>query len=178
MTAASVVSLVLSFIVFSAEAQKENATLTADELVKLIPNKFEDFYMNSDPQSKLIAIGTLRYSIAEKNFVASRKRSIKILLFDYREALIMYNQATRKFSTYTPITSDTLVFHSLAMTDCTGWESYNVRRNFSQIMLGVCDRFFLTIEGTNVELRELKKVIGAFKFDTFPKLIIDGPKSR
>jgi hypothetical protein len=178
MTAASGIVLLLSFIAFSVEAQTGNSALPSDELVKLIPSKFEDFYMNSDPQNKFIAIGTLRYSMAEKNFAASRKRSIKVLLFDFREAMIMYNQATRKFAAYKPIETDTLVFNSVLMADCTGWESFNVKRNFSQIVLGVCDRFFLTIEGTNVQLSELKKVLEAFKFETFPKLIIDGPKSR
>jgi hypothetical protein len=178
MTAASGIALLISFIVFSAEAQTENVALPSDELVRLIPSKIEDFHMNSDPQSKFIAIGTLRYSMAEKNFAASHRRSIKILLFDFREAMIMYNQATRKFGTYKPIETDTLVFSSVLMADCTGWESFNVKRNFSQIMLGVCDRFFLTIEGTNVQLSELKKVVEAFKFDAFPKLIVDNPKSR
>jgi hypothetical protein len=163
---------------FSAEARQENATLPAEEIIKLIPNKFEDFYVNADSQSKLIAIGTLRYSVAEKNFSASRKRSIKVLLFDYKEAMIMYNQATRKFHSYKPINTDTLVFNTLLMTECTGWESFNVKRNFSQIMLGVCDRFFLTIEGTNVQLNELKRFAEAFKFETFPKLIANSAKSR
>lgn len=178
MTLAFRIILFLSSVIFSAEAQHENMALPPEEILKLIPNKFEDFYLNTDPQSKLIAIGTLRYSMAEKNFAANHKRSIKVLLFDYREAMIMYSQATRKFSTYKAINTDTLVFNSLLLTDCSGWESFNAKRNFSQIMLGVCDRFFLTIEGTNVQLSELKKFAEAFKFDSYPKLIVNNPKSR
>ena len=178
MIAATRIILLLVPSIFSAEAQSENNVLPANKIINLVPNKFGDYYQENDFQSRLIALGTLKYSMVEKNFVASRKRSIKILLFDYGEALIMYNQATRKFSTYNSVNTDSLIFQSLNMTDCTGWESYNVKRNFSQIMLGVCGRFFLTLEGSNVELNELKKVIQAFKFETFPKINIDGPKSR
>jgi hypothetical protein len=159
--------LIVCTLYLSAEGQ--TVALSANKIIELIPNKFEDYRLNEDPQSKLIAFGTLRYSIAEKNFVGNRQRSIKILLFDFKEAPIMYKQATRKFSTFTPVDSDTLVVRSLIMTDCSGWESFNVKRNFSQILLGVCDRFFLTIEGTNVEINELKRIVQSFKFETYPK---------
>jgi len=81
----------------------------------------------------------------------------------------MYRQATRKFSTSTTIESDTLISRSVLMTDCTGWETFNVLRRSSQILLGVCDRYFLSIEGTNVELDELKRFVAEFKLENFPK---------
>ena len=143
--------------------------LPPEKILNLIPDKIKEFYLSTDPQSKLIKLGTLRYSMAEKNFSASRKRAIKILLFDYKEAQIMYNQATRKWSTFTTIESDSLVLRPTVMTDCIGWESYNVQRNNSQILLGIYDRFFLTVEGTNIDLESLKKVVQGFKFETFPK---------
>ncbi len=150
-------------------AQPTEDILPAEKIIELIPDKVKDFYLIDDAQSKLIKVGTLRYSMAEKNFSANNKRSIKILLFDYKEAPIMYNQATRKFSTFTPVESDSLIMRSVLMADCTGWESYNVNRKNSQILLGVCNRFFLTVEGTNVDLEFLKKVVQNFKFETFPK---------
>ena len=143
--------------------------LPPEKIVNLIPDKIKEFHLSTDPQSKLIRLGTLRYSMAEKNFSGSHKRSIKILLFDYKEAPIMYNQATRKFNTFTPVESDSLIMRSVLMSDCTGWESYNINRRSSQILLGVCNRFFLTVEGTNVDLEFLKKVVQNFKFETFPK---------
>lgn len=150
-------------------AQSGDKVLSPEKILKLVPDKIKEFHLSDDPKSKLIKLGTLQYSMAEKNFSGSRKRSIKILLFDYKEAPIMYNQATRKWSTYTTIESDSLILRPTIMTDCTGWESYNVNRKNSQIMLGVCDRFFLTIEGTGVDLEALKKVVQGFKFETYPK---------
>jgi hypothetical protein len=81
----------------------------------------------------------------------------------------MYNQATKKFGNFSPIESDSLILRSVLFKDCTGWESYNRRQKNSQILLGICNRFFLTIEGTNVDLTFLKSVAETFKIDSFPK---------
>lgn len=159
--------LIISFILVSA--QSSDKILTPEQIIKLIPGKIKEFYSSSDTKSKIIKLGNIQYSMAEKSFSASRKRSIKILLFDYKEAQIMYSQVTRKWSTFTTVESDSLILRPTVMNDCTGWESYNVHRKNSQILLGVCDRFFLTVEGTNVDLEFLKKVVQEFKFETFPK---------
>lgn len=150
-------------------AQNPSGILSPERIIKLIPNKIKEFHLSSDPHSKEIKLGTLRYSMAEKNFSASSKRSIKILLFDYKEAPIMYNQATRKWSTFTPNETDSIIQRPSVIGYCSGWESYNFIRKNSQIILGVNDRFFLTIEGTNVDLESLRKVVQGFKFETFPK---------
>lgn len=116
--------------------------------------------------------------MAEKRFSATKKRSIKILLFDYQETPIMYNQATRKWSSYTVVESDSLIVRPTTINNCPGLESYNVQNKNSQILVGVYNRFFLTLEGVNVDLEFLKKVVQAFKFETFPRLGTDGPKFR
>lgn len=148
--------------------QSPDKILAPETIMKMIPRKVEDFREDGDAKSKIIKVGNIQYSMAEKNFAAYRQ-SIKILLFDYKEAPIMYKQATRKWSTFTAVENDSLIMRPAIITDCTGWQSYNVHKKNSQIMLGVCDRFFLTLEGTNVELDVLYKVVQEFKFETFPK---------
>jgi hypothetical protein len=143
--------------------------LPPDKLLKLIPNKITGFYLSTDPQSKQIKLGTLQYCMAEKDFAASRKRSVKILLFDYKEAPIMYNQATRKWATYKTIESDTIIQRPVKLNECTGWESYHAGRMSSQILIGIFNRFYLTVEGTNVDLESLNKILQEFKLDSFPK---------
>jgi len=163
------VGFIIINTVINVNAQADVEVLSANQIIELIPSKISGFYSSSDPVSKVMKLGTLRYTVAEKTFSASKKRSVKILLFDYKEASIMYNQATRKFNTFTPLESDSLILRSVMMTDCTGWESYNVHQKNSQILLGICNRFFLTIEGTGVDLETLKKVVRQFKFEAFPK---------
>ena len=144
-------------------------TLLAEDVLKLIPDKIEGFSQKEDSKSKVIKLGDIQYSIAEKHFKSKKQQTIKILLFDYKEAPIMYTQATKKFTSFTIIESDSLILRPSNVKDCSGWESYNVYRKNSQILLGVCDRFFLSVEGTNVDLESLKRAVQTFKFETFPK---------
>ena len=143
--------------------------LKAEEIVKLIPDYIKGYSLDGEAKAKLMALGTIRYSLTEKNFASGNKK-IKVLLFDYKEASIMYNQATRKFNTFTPVETDSLILRSLTLTNCSGWESYNAQSKSSQILLGICDRFFLTVNGTNVPLEVLKQVVSNnIKFEDFPK---------
>jgi len=154
---------------FTVTAQSDNKVLSSEKIIKLIPDRLIGFNLSDDSQSKVIRLGNLQYSMAEKRFTASKQRSIKILLFDYKEAPIMYNQATFKFHGFTAVESDSVILRSILMTDCTGWESYNIIRKDSQILLGICNRFFLSIEGKNVDIESLKQVVYQFKIETFPK---------
>ena len=150
-------------------SQHEIKILSAEKIIKLIPNKIDGFRLSADPQSKLIKLGTLKYSMAEKDFSANRKRSIKILLFDYKEAPIMYNQATQKWTSFKTIESDSLIRRPTRVDNCPGWESYDAGNKNSQILVGIFNRFYLTVEGTNVNLEFLKKVVLNIKVETFPK---------
>jgi hypothetical protein len=167
--------IILLFVVLtvspfiSLRAQNPSEILSPEKILQLLPKKIQGFHISKNPSSKVIKLGTLRYAMAEKNFAANHKRSVKILLFDYKEAPIMYNQATRKWSTYTAIETDSIIQRPYVMKDCTGWESNNVKRKNSQIILGIYNRFYLTIEGTNVDLESLQKVVQTFMFEAFPK---------
>lgn len=159
----------ICLILFACPSEVFSQPLSTNKILKLIPNKISGFYLSADTQSKLIKLGTLQYSMAEKDFAASHKRSIKILLFDYKEAPIMYNQATRKWSTFVTIESDSLIQRPTSVDNCAGWESYNAKQKNSQILVGIFNRYYLTVEGTNVDLESLRKVVSEFKLDTFPK---------
>jgi len=161
--------VLIALVSLDANAQSAGKILPPGKIIKLIPNKISGFYLSADPQSKLIKLGTLQYSMAEKDFAANRKRSIKILLFDYKEAPVMYNQATRKWTTFSTVESDSLIRRPTNMENCIGWESYDAARRNSQILVGIFNRYYLTVEGTNVDLEFLKKVVSDIKLDTFPK---------
>jgi hypothetical protein len=158
--------LISSFEIFS---QPKTQTLSPDEVINLLPAKINGFRLNAEPQGKLIKLGTLQYCMAEKKFSASANRSVKILLFDYKQAPIMYSQATKKWMNYGVIESDSIIQRPVILTECVGWESNNAARKNSQILVGIYNRFYLTIEGTNVDLQFLRTVLQEFKIETFPK---------
>jgi hypothetical protein len=146
------------------------ATLPVNEIIKLIPDKINKVYSQaSGPKSKMIQVGILRYSLVERNF-SNGKKKIKILLFDYSEAQIMYAQATKRFSTFTAIESDSLTCKPLEGINYFGWSTENHRSQISQILLGISDRFYLTVEGTCVPVEELEEVLEIINPERFSKL--------
>lgn len=142
--------------------------LTPHEVAKLVPDEVKGFHAAEEFKSKQVDIGTISYALSEKSFNKGEKR-IKILLFDFKDAPIMYTQAMRKWSNNDSIESDSLVLRVVALDNCTGWESYHKQTETSQIFLGVCERFFLTLTGEKVELDRLKEVVGEIQLAKFPK---------
>ena len=114
-------------------------------------------------------VGDLHYSLCEHRFRNRDSQKLRVLLFDFKEARIMYDQATRDWVNYAAIKNDSIVRGPVAMTNCMGWESYNREKNFSQVSLGISDRFLLMITGENVDLELLKVILGQFRFENFPK---------
>ena len=148
-------------------AQKKK-TLSPTKISKLVPLKLKGYRQRGDAKSTSIQLGNLTYSLSERSFEKGRQ-SVKILLFDYVEAPIMYDQAIRKWSTMTPVESDSIIFRRLHSPDSTAWESYSVINQHSQIIMGINKRFFLTLDGESMSLYELKQILMNFEFEKFPK---------
>lgn len=158
---------VFCLFILTSEAQSTVA-LTAKEISKLLPeNIMKSYSQSGEPKSKVLKVGTLRYALSERNF-SSGKRKIKILLFDYLEAPIMYSQATKRFSTFSEVETDSVARRPIVMENGDGWESDNIKSQSSQILLGIYDRYYLTIEGDNVPLEELKMVLELIQVENFP----------
>lgn len=155
----------LCFVGFVTNGQKKS--LSPDNIGKLLPSKLKG-YMSDGAKNTLIEIGTLRYSLAERNFV-KRDRSLKILLFDYVEAPIMYNQAIRKWREMNVIENDSVVYRPLVNTDSSAWESYSKRNNHYQVIIGINSRFFLTVNSRKVTREEVNQILQLFPFGKYPK---------
>jgi hypothetical protein len=142
--------------------------LSPKKMLKLIPDKINGFQETDESKARQTKLGDITYTLAEKHF-HSGKRSIRILLFDYKEAPIMYNQAMREWGSHTFVDTDSLVYRSFATQNCSGWESYNLNSKRSQIFLGICDRFFMMITGENTDLVLLRLALQEIPLREFPK---------
>lgn len=159
-------ALILIHFVNQLQAQ-DVALLTPTEILKLIPKRIKGFQQIIDPKAREMKIGTLTYTLCEKHF-NDGKRTVKILLFDFKEPSVMYNQATSKWKSQASIESDSLVDRSVIIRNCPGWESFSKQSKTSQLLLGIADRFFLTITGENMQVNELRKVLDEFLLEEFP----------
>ncbi len=154
--------------VLSYEVNGQKPILSSKELQQLVPSYINGFQLSQEPKGKLMKIGNLQYSMCEQNFT-NGKRKIKVLLFDYNDADIMYNQAINDWKNFSPIFTDSVILKPVVMGNCSGWQSYRKSTNMAQICLGIGDRFLLTLTGENVELEIISKYLDEFRFDLFPK---------
>jgi hypothetical protein len=161
-------SLFLLIIVPAVSYSQDAHVLPPEKMLKLIPDKIKGFQEKDEPKARQTKLGNITYTLAEKHY-QSGQHSIKILLFDYKEAPIMYNQAMKEWSSHAIVDNDTIVFRSLAMQNCSGWESYNNSSKRSQIFLGICDRFFMMMTGENTDLAILKRALQDIPLAEFPK---------
>lgn len=149
--------LIISFLLSTFSLQGQHSPET-DEVFNLIPERLKGYQPVGEFKGRKMTMGTISYSVCEKKFEASNK-SVKILLFDYKDAHIMYEQAMHTWGSAKPIESDSIIFRTLTLSNCTGWESYSKRSGTSQIFLGIGERFFLHLNGTHVDLDQLKAVM-------------------
>lgn len=156
--------LIFFFFVTLANAQKP---LQPEKMLKLVPEHVQGYRDDGDAKGSVIQLGSLQYSLCERKFQKGKEK-IQFLLFDYKEAPIMYTQAMKRWN-HESITTDTVVQQPVSLDNATGWASYNRLANTSQISLGISDRFFLMISGDQIPLEKLKEsVIGLLSMVEFP----------
>jgi hypothetical protein len=161
----------ITFLIFAAllpAVAQKSKTLSTKEISRLLPDRIKGYSPKGDAKATKVKLGTLTYSLSEKSFTKGA-RSFKMLLFDYAEAPVMFDQAMRKWREIGTVESDSLIFRPMDPTDSSSWESYSAAARHSQIIMGINNRFFFTLDGEKMELYELKLILLNFDFSKFPK---------
>ncbi len=159
-------NILLVFIVLAAQTLSAQKLLPPEALAKLIPNKITGFYEDGAMRGSQKAIGDVRYSVCERRF-SKGKQKVKILLFDYQDAQIMFKQAMKNGMNNKGLETDSLISRKITAANYTGWETYSRSAASSQIFLGIADRFFLMLSAENVDLISLQSVLSNFNLDGF-----------
>jgi hypothetical protein len=154
----------LLFVSICVEAQ----LLSGEEMMKLVPDKITGYRRSEEPRTHQLQIGTLSYSICQKGF-SSGSKQITILLFDFKNAPIMYSQVTREWSKYQAVDSDSLLLRPIIESNYFGWESNNIGSRSSKIFLGISNRFYMAIDGRNIVLDDLRAILNLFSLEIFPE---------
>lgn len=152
------------FITFFVNAQ----TLSLEEMMKLVPDKIHGYKQTEGSRSNQLKIGDISYAICQKGYSLGSKH-ITVLLFDFKYAPVMYNQVTREWAKYQAVESDSLVLRPIVEANYFGWESTNTFSRSSKIFLGVSNRFYLAVDGKNVDLEDLRAVLKLFALEVFPE---------
>jgi hypothetical protein len=147
---------------------QEKETLKPAEISKLVPSRIKGFSIKGESKSTILSIGTLRYSLCERVFT-SRDKMIKILLFDYVQAPIMYTQSLKKWERMNEIMSDSITFKKQVSEGQVSYESDHRQSKRAQISYGINNRFYLALEAENLTLPELREFFRNFDLAKFPE---------
>jgi hypothetical protein len=161
--------LIITFIIILSVGvhAQQLKVLSAQKITKLLPSKIPGYYLKGIARSSEMKVGTLTYSLCERNFERGKKQ-LRILLFDYVDAPIMYQQVMRNQTKMTPVESDSLIYKSIELADAKGWEFVNRNSNEAKLILGIYDRFYLSIEGENVPFAEVIDIFNLIDLKKFP----------
>jgi hypothetical protein len=163
----TIVGLIFLGVLCRCANAQQMKVLSAQKITKLVPSKISGYYLKGVARSSEMKIGTLTYSLCERNF-ANGKRQIRILLFDYINAPIMYQQSMKNHANMTPIESDSIIYKPIELGEAKGWESVNRMANESKLILGIYDRYYLSIDGENVDFDEVVRVFNLIDLKKFP----------
>jgi hypothetical protein len=156
--------LFFSLIATAGLAQKP---LQPEKMLKLVPEHVEGYHETGDAKGSVIQLGSLQYSLCERKFQKGKEK-IQFLLFDYKEAPIMYSQAMKRWN-HESVATDAVVQQAISMENASGWETDNRLSNSSQISLGIANRYFLMISGDQMPLDKLKEaIVDWLAFAEFP----------
>jgi hypothetical protein len=167
-TIATCIILTITTSVYCQTAVEKKEPLSAKAITALVPKKIINYTSKGAPKSSKLSVGKLTYSLCQRDFT-SRQKHVQFLLFDYNGAEIMYAQAMRKWGEMKDVSNDSVYFQKDSNADRNTFESYFSRYKHSQIVMGINNRFFLTVTGNKIELEELRLILSHFEFEKFPK---------
>jgi hypothetical protein len=134
------------------EERKDAKAMHYEELMKYLPNEIDGYTLEGDPHGESIEAGPTSYSTVHKKFINDNNERIIIKLVDYNAAVNMFNMATMMWSTGLKVdTSDELAQSYNINDDISGWESFKKNSGAASLILGIKDRFLLTVEADKQE---------------------------
>ena len=123
-----------------------------EELINFLPENVDDYTIDGETNGESIDMAGMSYSTADVRFKNDNGDYIKITLMDYNAAYNLYGAATGMWAMGMKIDSKTELSQGIKFSDnINGWESFKKKTGKAELVLGVGDRFLLTINGSNQE---------------------------
>lgn len=130
-----------------------------DELQKYLPSSI-DGYTAGEPDGATINMQGMSYSSATIGFTKDNGDFVKVSLLDYNAAFGLYNMATSMWALGISVNTPEEKASGIKFEDgITGWQSFKKKQNTATIVLGIGQRFMLTVEANNQEDTDFVKDI-------------------
>jgi len=143
-----------------AKDHKNAKAIHYEELIKFLPESVSGYEIVKEPKGASMDMGEMSYSSAEVRFENDKGDRIKIILLDYNAAYSMYSVATAMWASGFKIDTSEELGQSINLGEnINGWESLRKKQKDASVVLGLGDRFLLTIEGNNQKDCEFLKEV-------------------
>lgn len=131
------------------ENRKVAKAMHYEELIKFLPTEI-DGYTAKEPDGGTVEMQGISYSNADITFKNEAGERIKVSLLDYNAALSMYIMATAMWTSGLKIdTKDELAQSYNISDDISGWETFKKKSGKASIVIGISNRFMLSIDADN-----------------------------
>ncbi|GAA4350692.1 hypothetical protein GCM10023185_08700 [Hymenobacter saemangeumensis] len=143
-----------------AERVKRGDTLSINykELHKLLPSAIEGYTAEGEPEGESVQMPGMQYSSTKQRY-RKGEETLSVQLVDYNGAATMFTAATAMVGTGIAVEDETQLMRSLdlGMKGVKGYEKLDKQGHQASVLLGVADRFFVTLEATGQKDTELVK---------------------
>ena len=138
--------------------RKDAKAMHYEELMKYLPESVTG-YKKEEPKGESVEMSGMSFSSANVRFTKGND-DINVTLLDYNAAMSMYSMATAMWASGFKIDNSEETAQSISIADnINGWETLQKKSKNASLILGVNDRFLVTIEGNNQKNTDLFKEI-------------------
>lgn len=142
----SSISTIFLSLIFSFTSLIAQETLPYEELEEYLPSDISG-YVAGDPEGQTMNMQGFSFSSSSIEFTSSDDNYIRIIIIDYIAAYSMFQSATAMWASGMSYENDEMSAKSIEWSDnIAGWEEFNKIDNEATIVLGIGERFLLTIE--------------------------------
>lgn len=140
------------------EERKDAKAMHYEELMKYLPESVTG-YEKEEPKGESVEMSGMSFSSANVRFTKGND-DINVTLLDYNAAMSMYSMATAMWASGFKIDNSEETAQSVSIADnINGWETFQKKSKNGSLVIGVNNRFLVTIEGNNQKNLDLFKEI-------------------
>lgn len=154
------------------EEGKDVKAIPYEDLITYLPTSIDGYERSKEPKGQSVDMQGMSYSSAEVAFKNGSGNRIDISLLDYYSAYSMYTMATAMWGSGLKINTSDEMAQSVSLgDDIKGWETFKKKSNHAALVLGIGDRFILTIEGDNQkDTEKLKSIAKSININALAEL--------
>ncbi|HRK28674.1 MAG TPA: hypothetical protein PK239_15480 [Chitinophagales bacterium] len=154
-------------------AAGDTLPLHFSDLKNYLPKAIAGFTPDGEPKGQTMNFQGASYSATEQRFVDSQGNSITVMIQDYNGLPELYGMATMTLKTKMTFENDEqwLKTLHLGIEDVGALETYNKSSKDATVVVGVGDRFFISISGAGLpDTEKLKTVAKSLPLQEMAKM--------